>query len=75
MQRMVLGKKIEVATIHDSRKAFCTHMSDVIPIQALAEIIGDTPAVLMKYYTKTRKTDADKVRKLLGEKPKLKLVG
>lgn len=75
LQRTVLGKKIEVATIHDSRKAFCTHMSDVIPIQALAEIIGDTPSVLMKYYTKTRKSDADKVRKLLGDKPKLKLVG
>ena len=50
-------------------------MSDVIPIQALADIVGDTPEVLMKYYTKTRKADADKVRKSLDDGPVLKLVG
>ena len=50
-------------------------MSDLIPIQALADIVGDTPQVLMKYYTKTRKTDADTLRKSLDDGPALKLVG
>ncbi len=75
LQRRVLGDDINVATVHDSRKAFCTHMSDLIPIQALADIVGDTPKVLSKYYTKTRKAGADTLRKSLDDGPALKLVG
>ena len=73
LQRRVLGPSAKVATVHDCRKAFCTHMSEVLPIQALADIVGDTPAVLMKYYTKTMPEHEAKLRNALDDGPALRL--
>jgi hypothetical protein len=49
------------------------HMSDVLLIQALADIVGDTSAVLMKYYTKTMPEHEAKLRNALDDGPALRL--
>lgn len=73
LQKRVLGDDVKRATIHDCRKTFATHASDLIPIQTLAEIVGDTPAVLMRYYTRPRDEHADKLRQAFDDGPALKL--
>ena len=75
-QRRVLGEGVRLETIHDSRKTFRTHAADVIPIQTLAKIIGDTPAVLLDFYAKPKAEHADALRAAFGEgAADLKLVG
>ncbi len=61
-QRLVLGSQVKPCTIHDCRKAFVTNYCDVIPIKAMAEIVGDSTKTLLKYYTKMRSSDVDALR-------------
>lgn len=75
LQRRVLGENAKIATVHDCRKTFCTHAADLIPIQTLAKIVGDTPNVLMRYYTRPKDEHADKLRAAFDDAPALKLVG
>lgn len=76
IQRRILGADVKPCTVHDCRKAFCTHAADCIPIQTLAQIVGDTPAVLMRYYTMPKDEHADKLRAAFGDDaPNLALAG
>jgi integrase len=73
LQRRVLGDKVKLATIHDCRKAFATHAADLIPIQTLAEITGDTVGVLTRFYTKAKESHSDTLRQAFNDTPALKL--
>lgn len=73
LQARTLAAGAKPCTVHDCRKAFCTHAADLIPIHTLAEIVGDTVAVLTRYYTKAKDEHADTLRKAFDDGPALKL--
>jgi integrase len=73
MQARVLGEKVTPCTVHDCRKAFCTHAADLIPIHTLAEIAGDSVAVLTKHYTQAKAQHSDTLRKAFDDGPALRI--
>lgn len=73
-QRRVLGNDAPVCTIHDCRKTYCTLMAEAgMPIQDLAQQVGDTEAVLLRFYTKARQEVANKYRNVMNHPAALKL--
>lgn len=76
LQRRTLGKGAAIATLHDCRKSFATNAlaAGMMP-QEVADIIGDSVEVVMRFYAKSRPDVADRVRLLTDDGPLLKLAG
>lgn len=76
LQARTLGKGAAIATLHDCRKSFATNALEAgIMPQEVADIIGDSVEVVMRFYAKARPDVADRVRLLTDDGPLLKLAG